>query len=216
MRWALFLVMLSAARPAQAEKYWTWDTGQLDDQADRPFRFSARTGLWFATFDRPERACDLTSALPGFGILELKSGAALRPAQDDQVFSACNANNSDEVGVTTGAEATFRILGPLHFSAGLDVVYTAPESFGIKNQLIFAVPFALTFTWYPWAFRPYAQLKITPIIYITDDNRDYTLGAGGGAAYRLGHFGDLSFGVGYHTAETASIWMLELQLHPIL
>lgn len=213
MRWGFLLVVLAAPLPAQAEKYWTWETGQVEDAADKPFRFSARAGLWFATFDRPERACEPSAF--GFGFpttFELKSAQA----DDPPGFSLCAADNSSEVGVTTGAEATFRIIGPVHFSAGLDVVYTAPDNFGIKNQLIVAVPFSLTFTWYPWSLRPYAQVSITPVIYLTDDNRDYTLGGGGGLAYRLGSFADLSFGVGYHTAETASIWAVEFQLHPIL
>jgi hypothetical protein len=202
---------------ASAEKYWTWSTGEVEDAAYTRLRFAARTSIWVANFDRPERACEpfgLFPDFPAFGSNGLRA-AQLEPEPEEQ-FSACGANDSDEIGVSTGGEFTFRVIGPLHVSGGLDIVYTAPDGFGIKNQVIIAIPFSVTLTWYPWALRPYVQASITPLIYITDDARDYTLGAGAGLAYRLGAFADLSFGVGHHSADTADVWMLQLQLHPIL
>jgi hypothetical protein len=207
------LAAIFASHAAEA-KDWVWSSGTVEEDAGSLFRFQTRLNLWVSNYDRPERACE-------FGAFDVPlpeptfRSSSLRAAQVDPGFFGCNASSSDEIGIGPGIEVSFKIMEPLHVTAGFDLVYTLPDSSIIKNQIVIGVPFGVLITFPEWAFRPIIHPKIIPVLYLTDDSRDYTIGADLGAAWRAGEWGDLSLTLGYYYAETMSSWQLQLALHPI-
>jgi hypothetical protein len=189
-------LVLLAALTAQPES-WIWESAEASERESKVFRFSPRLNFWKANFDRPPRACraDILFQFP-------------------QAF--CNPESSDELGFGSGVEFSFRTWGPFYVTAGIDFLYTAPSTSSIKNQLVFALPFGLTITWYEWAFRPIAHFDITPVLYVTDDSRDFTVGGSGGVAYRILDFGSISLTGGYLWAETMTAVQVQIGVHPIL
>lgn len=205
----LALIPLALAiLPAQS-KSWIYESEDTSEQELKLFRFSPRLNLWIANFDRPPRACRLTS-VPTRGRREL------RAQQFQQEDAFCPAENSDEIAIGSGVELGFRAIGPIYLTAGIDFVYTAPSSNAVKNQLVLALPFGVMLTWYEWTFRPILHFEVTPVLYVTDDSRDYTLGGNGGIAYRILSFGSISLTGGYLWAETMSAVQIQLGVHPIL
>jgi hypothetical protein len=195
LRPLLVALALLSAEPALAQpKSWIPESEEASERAGKLFRFSPRLNFWIGNFDRPPRACRTVGGFETF----------------------CPAEDSDELAFGSGLEISFRTLLFIYITAGIDFVYTAPTSNALQNQLIVALPFGLTFTWYEWVFRPIARFEITPVLYITDDSRDYTLGGSGGVAYRILDFGSISLTAGYLWAETMSAVQVQLGLHPIL
>lgn len=205
---ALVLLASLVAAPASADD-WIFESGDPDDAAGRRVRFALNLNIWRATFNRPPSACRPTTGIEDFAT------RGLRPAQFPP-FAFCNNENASETAAGPGIDVQFRALGPLYFTVGLDVFYTEPDSFALTNQWVIAVPFGMRLTWPHWTLRPIAEALITPVLYVTDDGRDYTLGGRGGVAYRLGAFGDLSLLIGYQTAETLDNVSITLGLQPIL
>jgi hypothetical protein len=202
----LMLLVALAAQP----KSWIWESEEASEQESKLFRFSPRLNFWVANFDRPPRACRTTNV----GLPEERF--ALRAEQFQFPDAFCPSEDSDEFAFGSGLEISFRTWGPFYITAGIDFVYTAPQSSSIKNQLVLALPFGLTITWYEWAFRPIASFAITPVLYVTDDSRDFTVGGNGGVAYRILDFGSISLTAGYLWAETMTAVQVQLGLHPIL
>jgi hypothetical protein len=206
--WALlFFPSVAAAQP----ETWTWEEDgdvTVEDRELAVVRFSPRFDVWVGTYNRPPRACR-PSLVPIGPVLR-----GLRPAQSPDL--GCFSDSSDEVAVGTGIEFEFRAVGPLYLTIGLDFLYTSPESAALKNQLMFSLPFGVMLTWYPWFLRPIAYFHIAPILQITDDARDFTVGGGGGIAYRILSFGSLSLVAGYHVSDTVKTSEIRLGIHPIL
>lgn len=209
---ALALALSFVATPAFADD-WIWESGDPDDAAGRRVRFALNLNLWVSTYNRPPSACR-----PTFGFEDEGGFLTRRALRTAQVpgFSFCNNENSQEIGAGPGIDVQFRAFGPFYVTVGLDVFYTEPDGFAIQNQWVVAVPFGIRVTWPHWTLRPIAEALITPVLYLTDDGRDYTLGGRGGVAYRLGAFGDLSLLIGYQTAETLDNVSITLGLQPIL
>ncbi len=210
MRWALLILFW--ALPAQAE-FWSWAPSDASERGHQArWRFSGHMQVWVGTYDRPSSACKAPES-PFVGEPLRLSKQALRPAQFDFF---CNHDASDEVGLGFGGEVAFKAVAPLYLTAGLDWVYTSPDSSYVRKQVVVGVPFGLLLTWYRWTFRPFLHAQITPVLYLTDGTRDYTMGLSGGFALRLVDFGDLSLKVGYHGAETLQLWVVQIGIHPIL
>jgi hypothetical protein len=194
VRRAIITVVLAsaalAASPARAG-YWSYESEAVEERALARVRFSTHAELWAANFNRPMRAC---SAFDGFIV-------------------PCNASSSDEIGVGSGIEAAFRMVAPLYVTTGFDFVYTTPSRNGVKNQVVIAAPFSLLLTFYEWSVRPILRGTITPIVYLTDDARDYTLGGDAGFGWRVLDSCDLSITLGYKTASTVRSWQIEIGFH---
>ena len=220
MRIALVLVALLWSEQAFAQpKTWIPESEETEDRELKLFRFAPRFNFWIANFDRPPRACRSTGpvAIPEdrFSTAGLKK-QGLRAQQFQFPDAFCPSEDSDEYAFGSGFEIAFRTIGPVYLTGGIDFVYTAPDFSTIKNQLVFALPFGITVTWYEWVFRPIIHFEITPVLYVTDDSRDYTLGGNGGVAYRILDFGSISLTAGYMWAETMTAVQLQLGVHPIL
>lgn len=210
----LLFASLAVALPAEA-KDWIWSEGTVEEEATALFRFQTRLNLWVSTYDRPSDACN-----PGFFDVPPEPEPFrdfLRAQQfpTDPGFFGCDASSSDEIGIGPGVEVSFRLIAPLYVTAGFDLLYTLPDSSLIKNQIVIAVPFGVLITFQEWTIRPIVHPKIIPVLYLTDDARDYSLGVDFGAAWRAGDWGDLSMTLGYFTANTISSWQLQLALHPL-
>lgn len=210
----LVLLATFVATPVLASD-WVYESGDPDDAAGRRVRFALNLNIWRSQYNRPPTACRPTTGFGEEDVAFLRSRRPLRPAQFPG-FSFCNNEQSTETGAGPGIDVQFRAFGPMYITVGLDIFYTEPDSFAIKNQWVVAVPFGLRFTWPHWTLRPIAEAIITPVLYLTDDGRDYTLGGRGGLAYRLGALGDLSLLIGYQTAETLDNVSITLGLQPIL
>jgi hypothetical protein len=204
------VLALTFARTARAED-WVYEGDDVESRAAALIRFSSRFDVWVATFDRPPRACetDEPPIRPPF--------RGLRAAQffppDEDPF--CPSSSSDEIAIGTGIEIAFRVLEVIYLTAGIDLLYTEPDSSRLKNQIIIPVPFGVLLTFYEWSVRPIVHARITPVLYLTDDARDYTLGGELGAAFRVMDFGDLSLTLGYETAETMNGVQIAIALHPL-
>ncbi|MCK6547927.1 hypothetical protein L6R52_18895 [Myxococcota bacterium] len=203
----LTALVASAPSTARAED-WVWESDDADVRASANVRFSSRFDVWFATFDRPARACD-PDATP-----VIAPPFAGGPIGSRETTGGCSGGLSDELGFGTGVTVAFRLFDPLYVTAGLDVVYTTPDDGRYKNQIVVPVPFGLLVTYHPWMFRPVLHLTITPMLYVTDDARDYTLGTDVGFAWRVLDWGDLSLTAGYRSATTVDLVQLEVALHP--
>lgn len=212
---AVVLFATLVASPAFAEGDWVYESGDPDDAAGRRVRFALNINIWRGTFNRPPSACRPTTGFEDGEDIGFAASRALRPAQFPP-FAFCNNERASETAAGPGIDVQFRAFGPLYVTVGLDLFYTEPDSFALTNQWVIAVPFGLRLTWPHWTLRPIAEALITPVLYVTDDGRDYTLGGRGGLAYRLGSFGDLSLLVGYQTAETLDNVSITLGLQPIL
>lgn len=211
---ALAAVLMAPAL-AQAGS-WAYEAPDPGVQADQRWRYSARAGLWIGTFDRPQRACDPTRLFPaggGGGILLLRRG--LRPAQTDGFGGFCPHEFSDEVGITAGVDVSYEAIAPLHFTLGLDLVYTEPQARILKNQVVVAVPFGVLLTWYEWFLRPIVHLTITPVVFITDLERDFTMGFNAGLAYRVPELFDISLVAGRSWSSAVDHWSMLLAFHPL-
>lgn len=199
---------------ARAED-WRWTSGKVEDEADAIVRFQTRLDLWVATFNRPDRACKSFGGFNEGPPPPTAGRSGLRAEQDEPGFFGCNAAHSKEIAFGPGVEVSFKVINPLHVAVGFDLIYTDPSGSSIKNQILFAVPFSILLTEYRWPLRPLLQATITPILYVTDDARDYTLGADAGVAWRVVDWGDLSLTIGYKTSETVKSWNFQVALHPI-
>jgi hypothetical protein len=194
---------VTAPSIARAED-WVHESDDVDDRASAQVRFASRFDVWIATFDRPARACD-TSGAPR---------VAPPPGVGGFGAPSCSGGYSDELGFGAGVTVAFRLFDPLYVTAGLDLVYTTPDDASYKNQIVVPVPLGLLVTYHPWMFRPVLHFTITPMLYVTDDARDYTLGTDLGFAWRVLDWGDLGFTIGYRSASTVDLVQLELALHP--
>jgi hypothetical protein len=207
---AVAVAFVLLPRAALAE-YWSWEADDVETRAGSLFRFSTRADLWVSTYNRPARACDPSA----FNIAPALPSARMQVPPTTGLGSLCNTAHSDETGIGTGIEASFRVIRPIHVFAGIDLVYTLPGRRGLKHQIVIPAPFGILFTFYEWTVRPIARATITPLVYLTDDARDYTLGGDLGFAWRVLDWGDLSFTVGYKTASTIKSIQLEIAVHPV-
>lgn len=196
-RWPKLCAALTlACLPSSAiAKDWVFKTGSVEERTLRRVRYNARASLWVANYDRPSRAC--VPSAPGFPSL------------------FCPSDNSDEVGMGLGFEVQFRTWGPIYVTTGMDFVFSDPSSQALKKQFIIAAPFGVLVTWYDWVVRPILHATITPVLLITDDLRDFTLGGNGGIAVRLGNFGSLSLTAGYQWSEPVKPVQIQLAVHPL-
>lgn len=209
------LVFTGASAPAGAlAEDWVYEPEGSAARAASTLRFSTRFNVWISTFDRPERACDPDANDADVPVAIRTRG--LRPAQvAPPSLQFCPSAGSDELGVGAGVEVAFRVFGPLHLSAGADLIYTAPELDVLLEQLIIAVPFGLLVTPYDWDLRPIVRLTIMPVLYLTDDARDYTIGGDLGFAWSVLDLGDLSFTLGHHASDTVEGTELHVAFHPL-
>ncbi len=197
-------------------KQWQFQSGTPKQKAGDYLRLMARTGLWVSEFTRTNRACLFQNggglAFPGRGGGGGPVVAGLEPA-DAGTF--CPLEDSSEVGASVGGEISFRISRPFHVTWGMNLIYSTPEYGLLKNQMILSMPFGAMVTWPEWELRPIAQATITPMLFITDLNKDYTLGGHLGPAYRLFDKLEVSVLVGYETSDSARPWQGHLGFHPI-
>lgn len=206
---AVVTLLLALPETGRAE---SWTYSDADAQAFQRWRYSARAGVWVGTFDRPQRACDPGRLFPEGEDVTLR--LPLRSAQIPGGFF-CPNDSSDEVGLSAGVNVSYRAISPLHFTLGLDLVYTEPSAQILKNQLVVAVPFGILFTWYEWFLRPIVHLTITPVVFVTDVDRDFTMGFDVGGAYRIPELFDLSLTVGRNWSSHVDHWSVLLAFHPL-
>jgi hypothetical protein len=220
MRWAGWLgaVALACLWPAAARAGdWVYTPPEADEQAFQRWRWAAATGVWIGTYTRPQRACREVRATS----FELEArGLARRPLRAAQApfpfpFFDCPFEASEEVGISAAASVAYRTFAPVYLTLGLELVYTQPSYSTLKNQVVVALPFGILVTWYEWKIRPIAQLSITPMAFLPDGGRDFTLGGELGLAYRVLTLGDVALTVGHHWSDTVSPWTVRLALHPL-
>ena len=204
-----WVLVLAAAAPAHAD-YWTPEP----ERAIPRIRLSPRLSFWAGSFERPARACKDTGfptslaspTAPDLGGL----GRALTPG------FVCNTSGSGEIGIGAAAEIAFGITGPLFITAALEVLYTFPNrDYSLKNQLILPLAIGVLLTWPAWRFRPILAAKITPLLYLTDDTRDFAVGGEGGFALRLSDWGDIAFTLGKHNGDSIDAWQVQLAAYPL-
>lgn len=205
---ALTLVLLTPA--AASAGWWTYDNDGSESVIVPRVRFGSQVGLWSAEFDRPARACrdEFRQVIP-------RVGGELQEDIDPGFFSCAN-DNSTELGISAGAGVSFRLLGPLHLNAALEAIFTIPErDFALKNQLIVSLPIFLSLTFPKWVVRPILSGGLMPLLYLTDDSRDYAICSEVGLALRVGNWGDISFTASYLGAETAEGVAVRLAVSPL-
>lgn len=214
---ALAVALVALAPSAARAGDWSYGDPDPDEKAFQRWRYSARAGVWVGTFDRPQRACDPTRVFgPTVGLADRGARrAALRTAQFDDVVGFCPHESSDEVGLSAGVDVSYRAFSPLHFTMGIDLVYTEPSARILENQLVVAVPFGVLLTWYEWFLRPILHLTITPVVFVTDVDRDFTMGFDAGLAYRVPELFDLSFTAGRSWSEHVDHWTFSFAFHPL-
>lgn len=200
---ALIVGLPGAARAGS----WTYTEPGSASRAEARWHYSARAGVWIGTYDRPQRACD-----PNRLIQDVGGGGVI--AQFPPFGGFCPHDASDEVAVTAGIDVAFRLFAPLYVTVGLDLAYTDPSAQILRNQVIAALPMSVLITWYDWLVRPILQAQIIPMVFLTDVNRDFTMGFSGGLAVRLGGAGDLAFTVGRGWSESLDFWQAQLAFHP--
>lgn len=183
---------------------WRYEPQDESERALARLRYTVRADLWVARYDRPQRACAFSFDVAEAVALPTPPGGG-----------GCDSSRSDEVGVGPGLSAEFRVIGPLYITAGIDLLYSTPDSSALKSQVIVPIPLGLLVTPYNWTLRPLLRAQVTPLIYLTDDTRDFATGIDGGFALRATDWGDLSLTIGYHKGETLSSWQVEFGLHPI-
>lgn len=214
---AAALAATFAASSAHAG-WWVYDPDPTTGDPELPrVRFGPHLGFWTGVFDRPARACKDVGFFgePGFDFDLPQPEPRAGQVQPEPSFG-CGSDNSDEIAVTGGVTATFRAIGPIHLSLGLELAYTFPNrDFVLKNQLIAALPIGLGLTFPEWTVRPIAQATITPLLYVTDDARDYALGFELGLALRVPGWGDLVLTGAYNDAETMEGGAFRLALYPL-
>ena len=204
--------------PATAQAGWWIHDGSDDGEpATERVRFTSQVSFWTGTFDRPSRACEPF----GFGIpvptVPPVFANALRAEQLGPLTSPCPSDNSFEIGVGASVGVTFRVFGPVHLSTGLQLVYTFPNfDYMLKNQVIVLIEFSVLITWPEWNFRPILSAEVTPLLYLSDDARDYALGGTAGFAWRIAgvDWGDLTFTVSHHRADSLIGWQVRAGLSP--
>lgn len=186
---------------AAAAGDWSYADPDPDVRATQTWHYSARTGVWIGTYDRPQRAC----------------ASVLRPGQFssvDDIFS-CPHRESDEVGLSAGVDVSYHAAGPLHFTMGIDLVYSDPEVVTLSNQVVLSVPFGALLTWYGWFLRPILHLTVSPTVFITDLDRDFTMGFDAGLAYRVPGLFDVSLTAGRAWSSHVDRWSVLLAFHPL-
>jgi len=206
---ALALALMLLAAPVEAG-WWSHDDGDASTTPRVPsLRFTPQLGVWIATYGRPSRACRTDAFFgPGVFIAELRAAAHLTP-------TTCASAGSDEIGIGAGGELAFRAWGPLHLTAALHLVYSFPErDFSLTRQLIVPLQLGALLTVPEWSFRPILAGKIAPLLYLSDDSRDFSYVAEGGFAARIDGVGDLSATLGYHTGETVRAFHISIGLTP--
>lgn len=181
--------LASSASASAAEPHWSYKSEAPSERSSSRFSLAPRISIWNADFKRPGGQC-----ARGF----------------------CQDGFSSEWVAGLGLEVAFQLMGPFHVTAALDFLYSEPNSFGIQNQVIINVPVSILITFPEWIVRPIAQAQLTPILYVTDDSRDYTLGANGGAAVRIARLGSVFATFGYHVSETLKAFEFQVGLQPIL
>lgn len=201
--------------------WWVHDDGDLKTApSETAIYFTPYIGVWAGNYERPSRACKPLFTT-GFEFPEpvlVRSDSLRKKQVDDEPadFTGCYTEDSDEIGISAGGELTFRVVGPLHFTAGVYFVYTFPNrDYELKNQVIIPLQFGVLLTWPEWSFRPIVAAEVTPLLYITDDSRDYALGGKGGFAWRVSGFGDILATVGHHRSETLIGWQVQIGLLPL-
>ena len=208
--WAAVASLWPAA--AQAGD-WVYQRPEARERAFQRWRWSASTGIWVGTYDRPQRACDPSRVFGGESVRIAGLRQGLRVAQVPGF--GCPFDRSDEVGLSAGADVAFRVASPLYATMGLDLVYTEPDSQLLQNQVMVAMPFGILVTWYEWVVRPILHLTLTPMVFITDGNRDFTAGGDLGLGYRILDFGDVALTVGRHWSTTVDHWTVRVAVHPM-
>jgi hypothetical protein len=173
--------------------WWVYDPAEREENPIPRLRFAPHVGFWAANFDRPTRACE----------------------EDRIAFIGCANDDSDEIGVAAGASMLVRVFGPIHLSASIELVYTFPErDFVLKNQLIIPMPIAIGITFPNWPIRPILSGSIMPVLYVTDDARDYALGVEGGFAWRVLSLGELAIVGSYHSGDTLESFVMRVAIFP--
>lgn len=74
-----------------------------------------------------------------------------------------------------GVEARIHMTGPAFATVALALVRTFPEP-ALNAQVVVPLSLGVLVTWPSWPVRPLFGASATPILYVTDDARDYTLG----------------------------------------
>jgi hypothetical protein len=203
-------VILAPASPAAAG-WWDYDRSAEDGPR---LRFGPNVGFWIANFNRPSRACNFI--FEGEDLPVATTQGRLRRAQSGRLAQdfGCFSSSSDEIAGSLGAAVVIHAWGPIHLGAGVDLIYTFPErDFALKNQLILALPLQVGLTPRGWPVRPFASFSLLPLLYLTDDARDYAIGFEAGFAARVPEIGELGLSGGYHQADTMEgftgrIWVL--------
>src|SRR5687767_3103432 len=134
LRALLFILALAPEIALAQPKSWIPESDDVEEREGKLFRFSPRLNFWYATFDRPPRACK--------GAVTPRGGPAEpRLLRAQQLFPDvfCPSEDSSEIAFGSGVEIAFRALYFIYLTAGIDFLYTAPEFSTIKNQLVLAL-----------------------------------------------------------------------------
>lgn len=192
----LALAALVGPHPAHAE---TWWTAEEEDEVFIPrIRLAPHIGFWVGEFDRTSRGCD-PDYDPGFGFAE--DFPTVQPEQQQQVAEIfCPTEGSDELALSAGVSAVYRVLGPVHLSVGLDLALTFPDREALQGQFIIAVPISVGLTHDPWTFRPIVNATLMPYFSAPDLRRGFTYGGEWGFAWRVPDLAEIQLTAGYHAS----------------
>ncbi|MBI4818196.1 MAG: hypothetical protein HY791_18175 [Deltaproteobacteria bacterium] len=166
------LTALVGARTSAAEP---WQARPADAPYPPAVAAEPKLSVWTGIFDRPLRAC--------LG------------------QNVCSPDVSEELGIGAGFDVRIHTFGPLFVLFGLEVVRTIVDP-SLNPQFILPVELGAELTWPLWPVRPLFAVLLTPLLYLSDDARDFAVSVRVGLEATVSGFGRIGFSSTRHGAET--------------
>lgn len=148
-----------------------------------PLVLETHASVWFTEFQRPERACGLTSAGT------VRGGGS------------CPSSSSQEMTATFGASVRAHISGPLYLGWGMGIGYSEPEFELLSTQTIILMPFTVTVTWPELPLIPILEGALTGYVLLPDGLKSAMVSARAGLGFPVENI-TFGFTGGYGYADT--------------